>query len=125
MILSDLTISRPAPSLGHPQFRRVWQAIQYIETHYQDCISAVSLSLEVRLSTARLQAGLRQATGCTLSKYHEQVRIEKARSLLAETDYPVKLVARRVGFKTHSHFGEIFKKITSFTPSEYRNLYGQ
>ena len=80
--------------------------------------------MEVNLSVPKLQAGLKQLTGHTLGCYHEQVKIKAAKSLLEETDLPLKAIARKVGFKTHSHFGEVFKRITQMTPSAYRNEHG-
>ena len=110
----------------HPRCqRRIRQAIDYIHTHYFNHISQEALSLEVNLSVPTLQSGLKQLTGLTLGSYQEQVKITAAKSLLEETDLPLKAIANKVGFKTHSHFGEVFKRITQMTPSAYRNEYGQ
>ena len=105
--------------------RRVREAIDYIDRYYSNHISPESLSVEVKLSVPKLQAGFKQLTGHTLYGYQEQVRIRQARELLERTDLPIRVIAKKVGFKTHSHFGEIFKKITDgITPSDYRNLHG-
>ena len=104
--------------------KRVLQAIDYIKKHYRDRISAEALSLEVNLSVARLQAGFKAATGRTVASYVEMVRIEESKVLLAQTDDHIRNVAREVGFKTQSHFGGVFKKLTGLTPLQYRNCYG-
>ena len=110
----------------HPRWqRRIKQAIDYIHDHYYNHISQEGLSMEVNLSVPKLQAGFKQLTGLTLASYHEEVKIKVAKSLLEETDLPLKAIAQKVGFKTHSHFGEVFKRITNMTPSTYRNQYGQ
>ncbi|HEX9512837.1 MAG TPA: AraC family transcriptional regulator [Puia sp.] len=100
------------------------QAITYIEKHYADRISPERLSVEVGLSVQKLQAGLKLKTGYSLYGYQEQVRIRFAKLYLEETDKPLRTVATSMGFKTLSHFGEIFKKHTRMTPSQYRNEYG-
>jgi AraC-like DNA-binding protein len=105
--------------------RRVLEAITYIHDHYCNHISQEALSLEVNLSVSRLQAGLKQITGQTLSGYQEQIKIKAAKSMLEQTDLSLKIIARKVGFKTHSHFGEVFKRKTQMTPSAYRNQYGR
>ena len=105
--------------------RRIRQAIDYIHNHYSNHISQEALSLEVNLSVPKLQAGLKQLTGLTLGSYQERVKITVAKSLLEETDLPLKAIAQKVGFKTHSHFGEVFKRVINMTPSAYRNEYGQ
>ena len=110
----------------HPRWqRRIRQAIDYIHHHYSNHISQESLAIEVNLSVPKLQAGLKQLTGYTLYAYHEQVKIKAATSLLESTDLPLKAIANKIGFKTHSHFGEVFKRIMGMTPSAYRNQYGR
>jgi AraC-like DNA-binding protein len=110
----------------HPRWqRRIWQAIDYIHNHYCNHISQEALSVEVNMSVPKLQSGIKQLTGHTLYSYHEQIKIKAAKVLLEETDLPLKAIAQKVGFKTHSHFGEVFKRLTQMTPSAYRNEYGQ
>ena len=127
--MAQLTIS-PADMNSHLSLHPRWQrrirmAIDYIHDHYCNHISQEALSMEVNLSVPKLQAGLKQLTGLTLGCYHETVKIKAAKSLLEETDLPLKAIAQKVGFKTHSHFGEVFKRLTHMTPSAYRNEYGQ
>jgi len=80
--------------------------------------------VEVKLSTPKLQAGLRVLTGYTLYGYQENVRINAAKEMLSDTQMPIRIIARNIGLKTQSHFGEVFKRIMGLTPLEYRNLYG-
>ena len=95
-------------------------ALQYIDKNYQERISAEQLSMEVGLSKEKLQAGLRHRTSCTLHKYLCQVRLEKAKILLANTNDPVKAVADAAGFVNESHFCKVFKKTQLISPVQYR-----
>lgn len=106
------------------EYKRIEQAIDHLEKNFRDHISSESLSLQVNLSVAKLQAGIRQLTGYSIYKFHEQVRIRQARSLLTGTDRSLRHIASATGFKTQSHFGEVFKRITGLTPTQYRNYYG-
>ncbi|HWK08118.1 MAG TPA: AraC family transcriptional regulator [Puia sp.] len=96
------------------------QAIAYIEKYYRNAISAEQLAMEAGLSIRKLRVGLKKKTGLTLHEFHFTVRIEKSKSLLEGTAYPLKAIASSVGFKTESHFCKRFKKITTLTPIEYR-----
>ena len=98
------------------------EAMDYIDKKYADYISAENLSMEVSLSIKKLQAGIQRETGLALHDYILKVRVEKAKPLLTDTNRPIKAIADAVGFKTTSHFGEVFRKFTSLTPSAYRNL---
>lgn len=96
------------------------QALEYINKHYLDKISAENLSMEVGLSKEKLQAGLQYRTSLTLHKYTQQIRLEKAKLLLANTNHPVKAIADAAGFVNESHFCKVFKKMHSISPVQYR-----
>jgi YesN/AraC family two-component response regulator len=96
------------------------QALSYIDKHYFEKISAEGLSMEVGLSKEKLQAGLQLRKGKTLHKYLQQIRLEKAKELLVNTNDPVKAVAGAAGFVNESHFCKVFKKMHCISPVQYR-----
>jgi AraC family transcriptional regulator len=72
------------------------------------------------LSVRHLMRGFKAATGSTLHKYVEQVRLAKTKQLLADDDLQLKGIAADMGFASASHLTAAFKKLTGVTPSEYR-----
>ncbi len=106
--------------LSLTDLRCIDAALHYIDTHYPDKISADALSMEVGLSKDKLQAGLQCRTGKTLHKYLQEVRLAKARDLLANTNDPLKSVADAAGFVNESHFCKVFKKMHFVSPVQYR-----
>jgi AraC-like DNA-binding protein len=100
--------------------RCILKALEYIEIHYRDRLSAERVSLEINISKQKLQAGIQELTGLTLHHYILKVRVEKAKQLLEDTNEPVKYIAAAIGFKRPSHFIFTFKEFTSLTPIEYR-----
>jgi len=106
--------------LSHAELECIEHALRYIDKHYQQKISAEQLSMEVGLSKEKLQAGLQHRTLTTLHKYLRQVRLDKAKLLLANTNHPVKAVADAAGFVNESHFCKVFKKIHFISPVQYR-----
>ena len=76
--------------------------------------------MEVGLSKDKLQAGFQCRTGKTLHKYIQQVRLDKAKERLVNTNDPLKLVADASGFVNESHFCKVFKKIHLVSPVQYR-----
>jgi len=48
-------------------------------------------------------------------------RIAQAKTLLTETELSVTAVARSSGYEDNLYFSRVFRKITGFTPTEYRN----
>ncbi|HVU56040.1 MAG TPA: AraC family transcriptional regulator [Puia sp.] len=106
--------------LSAADLRCIDHALDYINKHYTEKISADGLSIEVGISKDKLQMGLQVRTGHTLHKYIQQVRLEKAKKLLADTNDPVKAVADAAGFVNESHFCKVFKKMHYISPVQYR-----
>jgi len=106
--------------LSPTDHRLIDQALDYVNKHYMDKISADQLSIEVGLSKEKLQAGLQARKGQTLAKYIQQVRLERAKELLANTNHPVKAIADAAGFVNESHFCKVFKKTHFISPVQYR-----
>ena len=59
-------------------------------------------------------------TGFSPLNYLINIRISEAIKLLNKQDLPVTDVALEVGFYSSQHFATTFKKLTGYTPSEYR-----
>jgi AraC-like DNA-binding protein len=49
-------------------------------------------------------------------------RLNRAKQLLAETDFPLSLIAEKIGLEHTEYLSRIFKKKTGQTPVEYRIL---
>lgn len=94
---------------------------EYIENHYSEDITVKGLSQKYAINADYLSTVYRQEMGQTIIKHLTSVRIEKACSLLKETDLSILDVASNVGYKDHQYFHRVFKKITGKTPAEYRS----
>ena len=60
--------------------------------------------------------------GVNVIDYLNQVRIKKAKELLAEGEDSVKQIAFETGFTDPNYFCRIFKKYTGVTPSAFRSV---
>lgn len=76
------------------------------------------------LSASHLMRAFRQSTGKSVAKYVEDIRISKAKTLLAETRLPIRDIAARLGFSTAGAFSHSFRRATGRTPRDYRNSIG-
>lgn len=50
-------------------------------------------------------------------------RIDIAKDLLEHTNLPVHVISEKVGYENYSYFTKLFKKVTNFTPMDYRKLF--
>jgi len=86
----------------------------------RSCPSLSELSELTGVSLRHLTRSFKESTGMTVYAYIEQVRFEKARSLLADTDLLVKDIAFRLGFSCASSFTVAFRKLAGESPQDYR-----
>lgn len=59
---------------------------------------------------------------CNFRSYLNNIRIEKAKELLANTDLSLADIGNQVGFTDQSYFNKIFRKHENLTPGQYRTL---
>lgn len=68
-----------------------------------------------------LSAFFKEQVGDTFLNYLTNLRIERARRLLVETDYAVNVIAEKVGYASANTLIRTFKKIENMTPGDYRD----
>ncbi|MBQ8202495.1 MAG: helix-turn-helix domain-containing protein [Clostridia bacterium] len=78
------------------------------------------VAAELGISAAYLQRIFRQVQGVTIIEYLNQLRIERAKLLLACTDDPVVDVAMMAGFNSRQHFSRVFTACVGKSPLSYR-----
>jgi len=100
-----------------------WQqkrVADFIEEHLADEIRLAQLAELVSLSPYHFARAFRQSFGVPPHRYHVGRRIERAKTLLASST--VTQVALAVGFAETSSFSAVFRRLTGFTPSEFRRV---
>jgi len=60
-----------------------------------------------------------------INEFINNLRIDEAKSYLANTSLPIKVIADRVGFNDPNYFSKVFKHITGTSPTMYRLQYSQ
>lgn len=64
---------------------------------------------------------IKKNTGMTYSEYVRNLRLEKAKNLLLNTDKSVREIMEYLGYGHHAYFYKIFQEETGKTPQEFRN----
>ena len=72
------------------------------------------------LSLHHFSAAFKASTGMPPHRYQIDRRIRRAKELLLGTDRSIIAIALEVGFASHSHFTDQFRKWTNTTPSRFR-----
>jgi AraC-like DNA-binding protein len=105
---------RPA-GREHQAVRRVRE---YLEAHYAENVLLDQLAVIADLSPFHLLRTFRAETGLPPHAYLTQVRVERAKALLAQ-GWPAAQVAFETGFADQSHLTKRFKGIVGVAPGQY------
>jgi AraC-like DNA-binding protein len=65
----------------------------------------------------------KEMTGKTMHVFVDELRLEKAINLLKQTDIPLKIISREIGYYNYSSFIRKFKDFYNCTPGAYRKNY--
>ncbi|MGW8887449.1 helix-turn-helix domain-containing protein [Streptomyces sp. NPDC055749] len=104
---------------GHTQRDLGRRAVRLLDdTEGPVRISAIARELSVSRDT--LAAAVRRMTGSTPTVYVMRSRIDRAKTLLADTDRPVSLIARDVGYPDPAYFTRVFTRHVGVAPSVFR-----
>ncbi len=111
--------------LEHPLYQRyVAPIIREIETKYQEDITVQQLADNAFVSAQYLSRLFKRFLGCSTSVYIENYRMVKAKELLVgRPELEVQQIGFRVGYHDTSHFIAMFKRITGYTPLQFRRLH--
>lgn len=105
----------------HPKLSQV---IQMMEANIEDPISPADLAEEVGMSTRQLERLFRRYLNRSPKRYYMELRLQKARNLLMQTDMSVINVALACGFASPSHFSKCYRAHYNTTPYRERGTQG-
>jgi len=98
---------------------------EYIETNFQDKITVDELCDKFGIARRTFERRFKKATSNTVLEYWQRVKIEAAKRQLEVSRKTVGEVMYEVGYNDTKAFRDIFKKVTSMSPVDYRNKYNK
>jgi len=101
----------------HPKLVSI---IQTMEQKTEEPISPSELARGVNMSTRQLERLFRRYLNRSPKRYYMELRLEKARNLLLQTDMSVINVALACGFTSPSHFSKCYRNHFERTPYRER-----
>ncbi|MDL2235375.1 response regulator [Christensenellaceae bacterium OttesenSCG-928-L17] len=98
----------------------VQKAMDYIETYSHRNITLDEVASIVNLSPHYFSRFFKEHTGSNFSEVLVEVRIEKAKQLLRNTECSIKDIAFQVGYNDPNYFSKAFHKVTGIRASDYK-----
>ena len=95
-------------------------ALRFIDERYNEDISLSDVADVAFVTPNYLSRIFKEEMKMNFIDYLNLLRVEKAKQLLLHTNLKSYEIAERVGYTDYKYFSTIFKKITGFSPREYR-----
>ena len=105
---------------GERRRRRLLAAVEALGSADLDGISLDGCARLLGVSTRQVSRLFRDEFGGTFREHVANLRIERARRLLAETERSIVDVASETGWSSLAHFNWAFRRRVGATPSAYR-----
>ncbi|WP_343564976.1 GlxA family transcriptional regulator [Kiloniella sp. b19] len=103
----------------HPKLLDV---IQLMEENLEEPLTRMQLARDASLSTRQLERLFRKYLNRSPARYYLELRLNKARLLLLQTNMSVIDVALACGFVSASHFSKCYRDFFGKTPRKERGL---
>jgi AraC family transcriptional regulator len=114
---ADLSTEGVAATLTE---RQVLRTREIIEARLADKITLADIACEFQLSSDHFERLFKRASGVTLYQFIIRCRVDRARTMLAETAMPIVDIAAECGFADQVHLTRAFGRIVGTTPAAYR-----
>ncbi|NYE36507.1 AraC-like DNA-binding protein [Nocardioides cavernae] len=100
--------------------RRMLRARDEMDRRYAEPLDVPTLARIAHLSASQFGRVFKEVYGETPHRYLQRRRVERAMTLLRQTDRPVTDVAWDVGFASLGTFSRTFSNVVGCSPTEFR-----
>lgn len=100
--------------------RAVVSAKAFVRAHSEEPVTLRQVAQYVHVSPFYFCKVFKRATGMTLTEYVARVRVEKAKTLLADPSRRVSEVVFEAGFGSIPRFNSVFKRHVGMAATQYR-----
>lgn len=93
---------------------------QYLQLHFSENINLNTIAEHFYINPFYLSQLFKKKTGDTYVNFITNIRIEKAKELLTNTELKVYEISQKVGYADAKYFSKVFEKLVGVKPSEYK-----
>ena len=111
-------VVNPTQKSYYPEMYK--QILYDIEKHYFEKITLSSLTNKFSISVSTLRRYFKKYADTSPMEYINDLRLEKAKFMLIESDMQISEISYSVGFDDALYFSKFFKNKTGLSPKEFR-----
>ena len=98
------------------------ESCRFMYANYSKNIPISQYAKMCNLSESRFSHLFKQCTDSSPSQYILNIKIQRAKELLENTNLSLLQISDIIGMKSQNYFSRIFKKHTKISPLKYRNI---
>ena len=97
------------------------RTVDFLACHINENLSVLEIAEGAKMSISKLKLLFREKSGGGVISYFIEMKIEKAKELIAEGKMNISEISDSLGFNSLHYFSRLFKKLAGLSPSEFKN----
>ncbi len=114
-------VSRESTDFFAVEDAQVAAALRYIGERCNEPINVNDVAAAVHVSRPTLERRFRLHLGRPIAAEIRRLRLERAKREIIDTEEPLKIIARQVGFASEATMNAVFRRVMGVSPGEYRS----
>lgn len=99
------------------------QVISFLQKNIHTKLEISDVCSALNYNKSYIFKQFKQATGRSVMAYFNRLKIEQAKRYLRETSLSVTQISDKLSFDTPNYFSKTFKKLTGYTPLQYKRIH--
>ncbi|MEL6275847.1 MAG: AraC family transcriptional regulator, partial [Bacteroidota bacterium] len=100
--------------------KRINQVVAYIQDNLDQKLTLPVLAEQTGWNMYHFARLFKKYLDTTPHQYVLKVRMDRAQTMLANSSDSILQIAQQLGYDSHSHFTQAFRKTTGITPNAFR-----
>ncbi len=109
-------------SLKKVEYKRMHEVRKIITDNLNQWYTISELACKTGTNECSLKKGFKEVFGIPVFEFVKKSKMDKAYSLLRNTEHNISTIGEKLGYKNHTHFSAAFKKNFGITPKGIRQL---
>ena len=101
----------------------IYEIEKYLQVNFDRDVKLQEISEHFYISREYISRKFKQEFNVNISDYVIKIRMERAKSLLRNSELKIYEIANMIGYQDDKYFRKVFKKVEGVTPNEYRELH--
>ena len=121
-IASESSVEYKIPMKKKKEYFQFKQILEFIEDNVLTPLTTSDIAKQMYLSEKQIYRIVQQTKNISTKELIEQVKFNKAKELILQTDYSIKEIAEILGFSSEYYFNQFFKRREGSPPGLFRSI---